>query len=298
MNAYNYTLSGINARLLGVESKMGKIEVQINYPSIGTFLNPVSSCKFIPRGSPSGHYWIQHTGTGYANLEYCDMTRRCCNSTGGWMRVANLNMTDSNQQCPSGFRLITSPKRTCGTPGSTCVSTTFPLNGVKYSRVCGKIIGYQKGSPEAFGPYYHNRAVTIDNQYVNGISLTHGKRPRKHIWTLAAARDETKSGSSACPCTKINTPHTGAVPPFIGQDYLYDTGSTYRSRIDQFYSTDPLWNGSGCGSNNSSCGFNNPPWFCKQLPQPTTDDIEMRVCVNSPTSDEHIALESAKIFGQ
>ena len=59
------------------------------------------------------------------------------------MRVANLNMTDTNQHCPSGFRLITSPKRTCGTPGSSCVSTTFPVNGVKYSKVCGKIIAYQ-----------------------------------------------------------------------------------------------------------------------------------------------------------
>ena len=26
------------------------------------------------------------------------------------------------------------------------------------------------------------------------------------------------------------------------------------------------------------CSFNNPPWFCKELPQPTTDNIEVRVC--------------------
>ena len=53
---------------------------------------------------------MQNAGTGYANLEYCDMTRRCCNGTGGWMRVANLDMTDTNHYCPSGFRLITSPR--------------------------------------------------------------------------------------------------------------------------------------------------------------------------------------------
>ena len=34
------------------------------------------------------------------------------------MRVAHLDMNDTNQHCPSGFRLITSPKSTCGTPGS------------------------------------------------------------------------------------------------------------------------------------------------------------------------------------
>ena len=270
---------------------------QLSHPSLGSFLNPASSCKLIPQGSPSGHYWIQHTGTGYANLEYCDMTRTCCNSTGGWMRVANLNMTDTNQHCPSGFRLITSPKRTCGTPGSSCVSTTFPLNGVKYSKVCGKIIGYQYASPDGFGLYYNNRNYTIDNGYVDGVSLTHGQTPRKHIWTFAAALDETRSTRGVCPCTKTDTPYTGLVPPFIGQDYFCDTGSRYKWQ-PQFYSADPLWDGSGCGSTSSCCGFNNPPWFCKQLPQPTSDDIEIRVCLNADSSNENIALETVEIYVQ
>ena len=283
---YYYNILDINIQLL-----------QLSHPSLGSFLNPASSCKLIPQGSPSGHYWIQHTGTGYANLEYCDMTRTCCNSTGGWMKVANLNMTDTNQQCPSGFRLITSPKRTCGTPGSGCVSTTFPLNGVKYSKVCGKIIGYQYGRPDAFGPHY-NFNEKIDNGYVDGVSLTHGQTPRKHIWTFAAALDETRSDYHVCPCTKTNTPYTGRVPPFIGQDYFCDTASRNHFQLAHFYSADLLWDGSGCGSTSSCCGFNNPPWFCKQLPQPTTDDIEMRVCVNSPTSDEDVALETVEIFVQ
>ena len=172
---------------------------QVNNPLLGSFLNPAPSCQVILQGSPSGHYWIQNAGTGYANLEYCDMTRRCCNSTGGWMRVAHLNMTDTNQHCLSGFRLITSPKRTCGTPGSRCVSTTFPLNGVKYSRVCEKIIGYQYNSVDAFHPYYNDCSHTIDSQYVNGVSLTHGLRPRKHIWTFEAAHDEIRSNKWVCP---------------------------------------------------------------------------------------------------
>ena len=213
------------------------------------------------------------------------------------MRVANLNMTDTNQHCPSGFRLITSPKRTCGTPGS-CVSTTFPLNGVKYSKVCGKIISYQYGHPDAFAPYYYNSGLTIDSGYVNGISLTHGQTSRKHVWTFAAAVDEIRSNHWVCPCTKTDTPYTGRVPSFIGQDYFCDTGSRYRHQAHQFYSADPLWDGSGCGSTSSCCGFNNPPWFCKQLPQPTTDDIEMRLCVDEPSSNENIALETVEIYVQ
>ena len=271
--------------------------LQLNHPLLGSFLNPVPSCKLIPQGSLSGHYWIQNAGTGYANLEYCDMTRRCYNSTGGWMRVAHLNMTDPNQHCPSGFRLITSPKRTCGTPGSRCVSTTFPLNGVKYSRVCGKIIGYQYSTIDAFDPYYLDHSRTIDGQYVDGVSLTHGQTPRKHIWTFAAAHDEIRSNQWVCPCTKNNTDFSGVVPPFIGQDYFCDTGSTYQVQA-QFYHADPLWDGSGCGSTSSCCGFNNPPWFCKQLPQSTTDDIELRACTDEVSSNEYLALETVEIYVQ
>ena len=214
------------------------------------------------------------------------------------MRVAHFNFTDTNQNCPSGFRQITSPKRTCGTPGSSCVSTTFSLNGVKYSRVCGKIKAYQSASPDGYCPYYRNQDRTVDNLYVDGVSLTHGQSPRKHIWTFAAALDETRSNYDVCPCTKTDTPYTGIVPPFIGQDYFCDTGSTYHFQYNNLYHADPLWDGSGCGSTNSCCSFNNPPWFCKQLPQPTTDDIEMRVCVDQPTSDEDIAIETVQIFVQ
>ena len=271
--------------------------LQLSHPLLGSFLNPAPSCKLIPQGSLSGHYWIQNAGTGYANLEYCDMTRRCCNSTGGWMRVAHLNTTDPNQHCPSGFRLITSPKRTCGTPGSRCVSTTFPLNGVKYSRVCGKIIGYQYSTIDAFNPYFLDRSRTIDGQYVDGVSLTHGQTPRKHIWTFAAAVDEIRSNQWVCPCTKNNTDFSGVVPPFIGQDYFCDTGSTYQVQA-QFYHADPLWDGSGCGSTSSCCGFNNPPWFCKQLPQSTTDNIELRACTNEVSSNEYLALETVEIYVQ
>ena len=157
------------------------------------------------------------------------------------MRVAHLDMTDPNQHCPSGFRLITSPKRICSTHGSGCVSTILPLNGVKYSRVCGKIIGIQYGSPDAFVHYNHNRGLTIDDFYVEGVSLTHGQNPRKHIWTFAAAVSEISSepDSVACPCTRTNTPYTGVVPPFIGQDYFCETG-TQLGWQSQYYYEDPL----------------------------------------------------------
>ncbi len=264
---------------------------------LGTFLNPAPSCKLVPEGSSSGNYWIQNAGTGYASLENCDMSRRCCNSTGGWMRVAHLNMTDPTHHCPYGFRKIATPKRTCGRPGTGCYSTTYPVDGISYSRVCGKIKAYQYGHIDAFHPYYLNREQNIDDVYVDGVSLTHSQNPRKHIWTFANALDEVHSNEWVCPCTKTDTPYTGVVPPFIGNDYFCDTGSRYLY-ADQFYSEDPLWDGAGCGGTSTCCQFNNPPWFCKQLPQSITDDIELRLCSNEGFTGEDMAIEQVEIFVQ
>ena len=262
----------------------------------GTFQNPAPSCKYIEQGSPSGYYWVQKFAGGYARQVYCNMTRRC-NSTGGWMRVADLDMTNPDHHCPQGFRTITSPKRLCGKPGPGCVSVTFNTYEVPYQKVCGRVIGYQSHSPDAFNSYYVNRGRTIDDQYVDGVSITYGSSPRKHVWTFAAANDESHSSQYICPCTRSAFQFQGVVPPYIGQDYFCDTGSryTYQNRI---YTHDPLWDGRGCGAISTCCSFNSPPWFCKQLPQPTNDDIELRLCGDEVLVNEDTPLEEIEIYIQ
>ena len=210
-------------------------------------------------------------------------------------------MTDPSQQCPDGFSLVnrtTAPLRMCGAPFdlfARCVSTTFPVFGIEYSQVCGRVIGYQDQTLHAFRSYYDNRALTIDDSYVDGISLTHGQSPRQHIWTFAGALDETSSNQIVCPCTRPDIPYTGVVPPFIGQDYFCETGSR-DVHESIFYSDDPLWDGQGCGGNSTCCSFNNPPWFCKQLPQPTTDDIELRLCADDKRYIGDTPLEIVEMY--
>ena len=58
--------------------------------------------------------------------------------------------------------------------GTGCSSAVFKLNGIQYTNVCGKVIGYQQGAPDAFGTYFGNRGLTIDDHYMDGVSLTHG----------------------------------------------------------------------------------------------------------------------------
>ena len=284
-------------------------EIQINTAQLfqtyhhGGIANPAPSCRNIPQGSPSGYYWIQ-TNAIRPTRQYCDMSRTCCNSIGGWMRVANLDMTDPSQQCPSGFRSMSSPRRSCGVLAPGCTSTTFPVHDVEYSRVCGRVIGYQKGSTNAFYKHnietytnVHGSTVHIDGYYVDGVSLTHGSSPRKYIWTFAAALDETgQSGLSTCPCTRHDLPDTLLVPPFVGNDYFCETGSRNHFAFDQFYHEDLLWDGQGCGPQSTCCSFNNPPWFCKQLPQPTRDDIELRLCKDENDDNEDIPLEVVELY--
>ena len=105
----------------------------------------------------------------------------------GWTRIAFINMTNTSQQCPNGLALTSYSKRTCGrisSAGNRCDSTSFSVGGMTYSRVCGRIIGYQFGSGTAF--WQDNIGSTnIDSVYVGGVSLTHGAPgARQHIWTL------------------------------------------------------------------------------------------------------------------
>ena len=68
----------------------------------------------------------------------------------------------------------------------------------------------------------------------------------------------------------------------IGNDYFCESGNPATTWTNILYASDPLWDGQGCGSP-SCCELTSPPgvtapWFCKQLPQATIDDIEVRIC--------------------
>ena len=214
-----------------------------------------------------------------------------------WRRAAYLNMSDPTQTCPPAWELIATPRRSCSRPSNagrfSCYSAMFPTQGIQYSHVCGRIIGYQFGEPQAF---IHSEGRTIDQRYVDGVSLTYGS-PRQHIWTFANALDEA-GGSGTCPCTTINQQSTINVPSFIGDDYFCETGvppdQRYRSRT--FYAADPLWDGGGCGPTSTCCTFNNPPWFYKQLPQSTNADLEARLCSYYFASAENTPIELIEVF--
>ena len=139
---------------------------------------------------------------------------------------------------------------------------------------------------------------TIETHYVDGISLTHGKSPREHIWTFAAEVHKYVSFPNlVCPCTNTRTIVEPEVPPFVGKDYFCDTANENCFQLI-FFEYDPLWDGAGCGQFNTCCTFNSTPWFLKELSCPTTDPIEMRLCADQTRDDEDITFEKLELYVQ
>ena len=266
---------------------------------VGSYQNPATSCKDIGQLQPSGYYWIGNSSENISQV-YCNMTRRC-NSTGGWMRVAYLDLTNNLTTCPPGFRQISSPKRTCGRSQQSagCSSVSFSSNGIAYSKVCGRIIGYQDRSPSGFyTPFYAGNS--IDGPYLEGVSVTHGRTPRKHVWSFANALEEAygyENNRHVCPC-RPRSAMQQYIPSFVGNDYFCDTGIQGNWWLGGFHLDDPLWNGQGCTLQPDCCSFHSPPWFCKKLTYSTADDIEVRICADQGYRDEDSPIELIEIYVQ
>ena len=275
----------------GFWSQLNQASVQGACP-LGTRDNPASSCLEIfdqNTASPSRYYWI--TGSNNAVTQvYCDFSKVCNGVPGPWTKVASVDMSKQSQ-CPPGLdKIVASGLTLCTTNqyGLGCSPTTFSVNGVTYSKVCGKITGYRYRTVDAFFRYLSGQ-TTPGTNYVDGISVTHGN-PRKHIWTFAAGNKfQAHIPKFFCPCASPGSTGTTPPPSFVGNDYFCDTASS---------DTDPLWNGAGCTGSETCCTLHNPPWFVKTLDQSTTDNIDVRLCKDQARNDEDVRVQTIDIYVQ
>ncbi len=259
---------------------------------------PANSCKEILDAFPdteSGYFWIVNP-SGRVFQAYCNMNLTCgpSNNITGWMRVANVDLTDTTQTCPAGnFRLNTGPSRYCIRNSNTrgCDSTFFSAQQAPYTQVCGRASGIQIGTVDGF--LTRNPTFSVDNLYTDGISLTYGSSPRNHIWTFAAAISEV---FTTCPCSVGSVDN---VPPFVGMDYFCESGATTGTVGNSVFPNDDLWDGEMCRNVETSCctGNFNPPWFYRDLASEQTSDIEMRLCIDQG-GDEDVGLKAIEVYVQ
>ena len=131
-----------NKRTIPAEWQMNSTEKIINTIKYGSS-SSLSSCSDILQAVPnlpSGYYRVR-SSNGTDIYIYCDKTRSCGDSAGGWIRVAKLDMTDPSAECPPGLCLNATAPRTCRICNYEGTISFFV--GSSYSKVCGRIIGYQ-----------------------------------------------------------------------------------------------------------------------------------------------------------
>ena len=130
------------------------------------------------------------------------------------------------------------------------------------------------------------------NPYVDGLSITYDT-PRRHLWTYAAGYSDSGSlGAANCPCAS----YSGALPPsFVGDHYFCESGNVGEAE-DQWYADDPLWDGAGCPTNNTCCDPPVLPWFNRMIDEPSTVDIELRLCRDEAATNEDLSVELFELY--
>ena len=258
-----------------------------------------SSCLELYEKDPtaeSGYYNLL-LSNGTLIQAYCDMVGTDCEDLAGWTRVGYFNMAQEGyDSCPSplvGRKYDDIDHELCQRVSywSGCDSFYYDNLGIEYQSVCGRVLGYQFGSPDGLGWSW----VSIDSSYVDGMSITYDS-PRKHIWTYVGGYNEGGTGGNSCPCNhdSYQTP-----PSFIQGNYYCESGLTdgldWTSKL---YSNDILWDGEQCNTNEDGCcpAGNKLPWFSRLLDDTTTSKVEFRLCDDESEDNERVPIEVVEVF--
>ena len=175
----------------------------------------------------------------------------------------------------------------------------FPTNGISYSEVCGRVIGYQYGTPDAVATTHvpiseHN---DINSYYVDGISITRGS-PRQHVWTFMGGYSDTYYQLWNCPCS-ITPSSVQQIQSFVGSHYFCESGNhNAGAQSSYLYTADPLWDGQVCGAQEGvCCSASGLPWFHRDYDTNTTTDyLELRACGDESTSNEDTPVSFYEIY--
>ena len=259
---------------------------------------PGKSCLDIYQKNPNSRgvsrQYIIKVG-GHFHFVHCDMSLECGGEK-GWMKIANINAAGGDS-CPSGWKKITSPTKACRAPHDKagCYSAHFTTYNVPYSRVCGMVVGYQKGSTDGFASLV--RKTSINDPYLDGVSITYGST-RKHIWSYAAGYSETFTNGVhvTCPCSLAG----GTRAPSFVRDHYYCESGTNTNGVNHgsYFTSDPLWDGKGCSTSNSCCAQPNLPWFYRQIPLTSNENVEARICYDQEFSDEAVLVKEIQLYVQ
>ena len=171
----------------------------------------------------------------------------------------------------------------CWKKSAGCTGFSFPSEQ-SYSAVCGIVEGRNYGSPDGF----NSAGKTIDEAYVDGISITHGS-PRQHLFSYATAwRIE------GCPCRGGRAPQA-----FVGDNYYCDSVELASGKWERkWYPDTIIWHAAtDCSDIDIACRDDFRPWFSVEtVGGSTSDDVEVRSCQDQAYNDEAIGIANLEIY--
>ena len=222
------------------------------------------SCASVSSSSPlfsSGQYRI-HNPDGSYSLAYCNMTLTCGGLTGGWRRVAYLNLSDQEDNgCPSGFEYHNSMSCRRSSSSAGCSPVAYKTRNISFTQVCGTIIAQVVGTPDGF------RNGSIDENDMDNISLTFGS-PRNHLWSYPVLHNGNWKD-----CMKSK--------PGIVSSHFFCFSPDFSSGM--------VCSERGCSEN----------WFYRHFEESIThSNIELSVCRSQSRNYEDIHLMHIEIYVQ
>ena len=241
---------------------------------------------------PSGMYNVD------SQQVYCDMVGSNCDNRGGWTRIALFDTSIPGTSCPSDLteHIEGDNIKMCSRTISGCSITTIS-SPVMYSSVCGRVLGYQYGSGDAFRPYRSSGPTgrSIDLVYLDGVSLTYGPSSNyKHIWSYVNGYTEVADNVYNCPC---NVGSRSFTPTYVGDNYYCESAIPNSTWTYGVYLHDVLWDGKQCNGYEGPCCSNRKlPWFFTPIDGPTDEDVTVRVCTDQGANDESITITLYEIY--
>ncbi len=227
---------------------------------------PAASCEEIHMIQPanSGYYWVT-SSNGSSVRVFCEMTLTCANRTGGLTRAFVLNREAKAQYCTGDVKSDDiGCVRTSSEPG--CSEMSFPLSkDTPFSNLCVRAGGSFFGSTDGYHGTERSVNTTIDDNYVDGISLTCNiSSQRNHLWTFSARVANCSQG----------------VPDFVG------TNHSCLRFINSY--------------NRALCTLIEPapPTFLRHFQEPVPDSIEVRLCQDQHRDNDHegLYLEDLELY--
>ena len=171
--------------------------------------------------------------------------------------MATVDLSNSSiSYCVPGLKFVTEPTKACAPqPGQSCPPRYFLYMDLNSARCVEGSLSVKSVQPMPF-------CLNLLTKVTLMVSILTGSQSHMTTQKISFGRPQV--------LIVVRNVHVTAT--YMELHLLRLWAPTTSVRADS-----TLWDGKGCSSFDM-CSRKGGPWFCKNLPEPTTDDIELCIC--------------------